>query len=68
MSNADKLANELTKREHFAGLAFQALLSNPVMGDSSLWSTPEEWVKQMTETGVEMADKLLEELEKPTNQ
>lgn len=54
----------LTKREHFAGLAMQALLSNGVMGDSELWETPQEWVKQMTETGVEMADALLKELEK----
>ena len=54
----------LTKREHFAGLAMQALLSNSSMGDSSLWDTPQEWVKQMTETGVEMADALLKELSK----
>ena len=54
----------LTKREHFAGLAMQALLSNSTMGDSDLWETPQEWVKQMTETGVEMADALLKELDK----
>ena len=58
------LTSGLSKREHFAGLAMQALLSNSTMGDSSLWDTPQEWVKQMTETGVEMADALLKELSK----
>lgn len=53
----------LTKREHFAGLALQGLLSNSVTGDSNLWETPKEWVKQMTETSVEMADALLKQLE-----
>ena len=59
-----EIATGLTKREHFAGLAMQALLSNPIMGDSDLWEAPQEWVKQMTESGVEMADALLKELDK----
>ena len=54
----------LTKREHFAGLVMQGLLSNSVMGDSNLWYTPKEWTKEMTETSVEMADALLKELAK----
>lgn len=54
----------LTKREQFAAMAMQGLLSNSNMGDSNLWPTPQEWVKQMTETGVEMADALLSQLEK----
>jgi len=57
-------ATGLSKREHFAGQALQALLSNSTMGDSALWGTPQEWTKQMTETAVEMADALLEELDK----
>jgi hypothetical protein len=57
-------ARGLSKREHFAGQTLQALLSNSTMGDSALWDTPQEWTKQMTETAVEMADALLEELDK----
>ncbi len=54
----------LTKREAFAMAAMQGILSNSNMGDSDLWETPQEWVKQMTETGVEMADALLKQLAK----
>ena len=76
MSNSDECAfpveeselvnfhKGLTKREHFAGLAMQALLSNSLMGDASMHESPEEWVKQITESGVEFADALLKELDK----
>jgi len=49
----------LTKREHFAAMAMQGLLSNSVIGDAALWDNAQEWIKQMTETSVEMADTLL---------
>lgn len=54
----------LTKREACSISALQGLLSNSVMADSSIWESPQEWVKQMTESSVEMADALLKELEK----
>ena len=54
----------LTKREHFAGLAMQGLLSSAHMGDSDLHDSAAEWVREVTETSVEYADALLKELEK----
>ena len=54
----------LTKREAFAMTAIQGLLSNSNMGDIHLWETPQEWVKQMTEASVALADALLKELAK----
>ena len=52
----------LTKREHFAGLAMQGLLSSSKMGDSYLHDSAAEWVREVTETSVEFADALLKEL------
>jgi hypothetical protein len=54
----------LTKREAFAMTAIQGLLSNSNMGDIHAWETPQEWVKQMTEASVALADALLKELSK----
>ena len=54
----------ITKREHFAGLAMQGLLSNSKMGDSDLHDSAAEWVADIAETSVEYADALLKELEK----
>ncbi len=54
----------LTKREHFAAMAMQGLLSNSSTGDSTLWDSSEEWVRQMSECAVEFADATLAELEK----
>ena len=54
----------LTKREHFAGLAMQGLLSSAHMGDSVLHDSAAEWVADIAETSVEYADALLKELEK----
>ena len=53
----------LTKREHFVGLAMQGLLAG-AMGDSALWETPQEWVRQITESSLEFADAQLKELDK----
>jgi hypothetical protein len=52
--------NGLTKREYFAGLAMQGLLSNPAQIDTTNF----EWVAQHA---LGYADALLKELEKPTN-
>ena len=54
----------LSKREKFAAMAMQGLLSNSVIGDAALWGNAQEWIKQMTETSVEMADTLLIALDK----
>jgi hypothetical protein len=54
----------LTKREHFAGLAMQGLLSNPVMADSAMHPTAEEWRDDIAEASLEFADALLAELDK----
>ena len=51
----------LTKREHFAGLAMQGLLSSTLFTVSE---TPEYWMKDTIEAAVEFADALLIELEK----
>jgi hypothetical protein len=48
----------LTKREHFAGLAMQGLLSTDYTGDSE---TYHRWI---TTSAVALADALLEELAK----
>ena len=53
----------LTKREHFAAMAMQGLLSNPETGDSTLWDNAPEWATQMTSSAVEFADALLAEME-----
>ncbi|CAH9011763.1 putative coil containing protein [Vibrio phage 191E37-1] len=52
----------LTKREMFAMHAMQGLLSDGLYAD--LYSTADEWRKNITEASVEFADALLEELEK----
>jgi hypothetical protein len=54
----------LTKREHFAGLAMQGILSNSVMGDSALHEKHEDWVKDISESSLQFADALLAELDK----
>ena len=56
----------LTKREHFAGLAMQGLVSNhdwaKTMVATDDW---DDFVKRATSGAVELADAILAELEKP---
>lgn len=54
--------NGLTKREYFAALAMQGILSNSVMGDSILHDSPEEWLKDVSESAVEFADATIAKL------
>ena len=53
----------LTKREQFAAMAMQGLLSNSVMGDSDLHNNASDWKKDMVESATEFADALLAQLE-----
>lgn len=53
----------LTKREQFAAMAMQGLLSGN-NADCDLYETSVEWVKNLTEASVEFADALLAELER----
>lgn len=53
----------LTKREQFAAMAMQGLLSGN-NADCGLYETSAEWVKNLTEASVEFADALLAELER----
>jgi len=53
----------LTKREQFAAMVMQGLLSNSVMGDSGLHKNHNEWVKDISEAATEFADALLAKLE-----
>lgn len=55
----------LTKREHFAGLAMHAFLSNPLIsntGSDSTWS--ELACSSTAKVAIRMADALIAELEK----
>mgnify|MGYP003649506148 CR=1 FL=1 len=52
----------LSKREHFAGLAMQGLLSSTLFTVSA---SPEYWLKDTVEASVEFSDALLAELDKP---
>ena len=52
----------LTKREHFAGLAMQGILSNHVTGDADLHSSHNEWLNDISQASVEFADELLKQL------
>ena len=63
MSYSKPVHRGLTKREHFAAMALQGLLSNPATGDSALWDNAPEWANQMTSSAVEFADALLAEME-----
>lgn len=56
-------ATSMSKRDFFAGLAMQGLLSGN-MGDSSLHQSAKDWVKDMSEASVEFADALIAELDK----
>jgi hypothetical protein len=53
----------LTKRERFAMEAMQGLLSGQC-GDSGLYESAPDWVKNISEASVEFADALLAELER----
>jgi hypothetical protein len=63
MKNSDLLATSFTKREELAARFATALLSNTVMGDSDLHSSPKEWVDDIIESGFEFADAFLAKLE-----
>ena len=56
--------NNISLRDHFAGVALQGLLASPVMGDCALHDSAAEWVKEMTECAYEFADAMMEEREK----
>ena len=62
INECDDYFTGLTKREHFAGLAMQGLLSNSVMGDSDLHDNHQEWLEDITDASVKFADKLLKQL------
>ena len=51
-----------TVREEFIKAAMQALLSNPVVGDSNLHDTSEEWLNDVAECAVEFADRQLRKM------
>ena len=53
----------LTKREHFAAMAMQGVLSG-VNGDADLHNSAEEWKEDVASASVEFADALLAELER----
>ena len=55
----EELATEITKREHFAAMALQGFLANPVMGDSDLHNSPSEWRGHIAKAAVEFADATL---------
>ena len=60
--------SELTRREYFAIKAMSAILCNSKMGDSDLHCTSKEWIKDVTETGVEFADALIKLLDEDLKQ
>lgn len=60
--------NGLTKREHFASLAMQGLLTIYDSSETSPIYPNEGNVKYMAKLAIVAADALLEELEKPTIQ
>lgn len=72
-TNADNLCQQtgtvkrehagLTKREMFAMAALQGLLSG-TDGDSALFETAPDWVRNIAEASVEFSDALLAELER----
>lgn len=55
-------ANGLTKREYFAGLALQGLLSNTELNKPNKFINTEAWLGTMAQSSVDFADKLLEKL------
>jgi len=60
----DQVALGLTKREHFAGLALQAVLSNPKFEELIDQSGEVTGAYAIAESAVIMADALLLELDK----
>lgn len=52
--------NTPTLRDQFAMSALQGILSSPVMGDSDLHESAENWLKDITESAYEFADAMLE--------
>lgn len=67
LDNNEPQCSGLTKREHFAGLAMQAMLSNPnVIGFSQScgWDLVNCSKEQLSQTCINHADALLAELEK----
>lgn len=71
MNNSDQPSNPvdvfigLTKREHFAALAMQGLLSIFDNNEESPIVPNEENVRYMTKLAVYAADELLEQLDSP---
>jgi len=58
----DNRMSGLTKREEFTRTAMLGLLSSSHNCDG--YKTPEEWIKNITESAVEFADAQLKELNK----
>jgi len=56
--------DNLTLRDHFAGLAMQGLLASPVMGDCALHDSAAEWVKVMSKGAYDFADAMIKERNK----
>ena len=56
--------NNISLRDHFAGVSLQGLLASPVMGDCALHDSAAEWVKELTECAYDFADAMLERREK----
>ena len=51
----------MNMRNELAKAAMQAILSNPVIGDSLLHEKPEDWVKDICEAAYEFADQMIKE-------
>jgi len=60
----EDLREEISLRDHFAGLALQGLLASPKMGDPDIHDSAKEWIKDITESAYEFADAMLAEREK----
>lgn len=54
----------MTKREHFAAMAMQGLLANPVSGNEKQYMNTRDWIEDMPAISLQLADALLAELER----
>lgn len=65
MKDASKMFGGLTKREHFAGLAMQAMISSKYYGEfASEFTDSKDRLEGVALAAVRMADALLKELDK----
>jgi hypothetical protein len=56
--------NNISLRDHFAGLALQGLIISPTMGDPDLHNSAKDWIGDITESAYEFADAMMEERDK----